>query len=136
MKYLPYLLISIVLLMTACSSNGAFDYDKDVTLCEYSIHLYYIDKNETIPAPAGLPVEMRDQMAITFSETTDASGCVHFQVPAGIYEASSSSNYIGESGGEKYRYIFNGVQSMIVISPDKSNEGQIKLTMSKKRIVN
>ena len=122
--------------MTACSSNGAFDYNKDITLYDYSIHLYYIENNETIPAPAGLPVEMRDQMAIIFSGTTDASGCAHFQVPAGIYEASSSSNYIGESDGEKYRYIFNGVQSMIVISPDKSSEGHLKLTMSKKRIVN
>jgi hypothetical protein len=136
MKYLKYLLISIVPLMTACSSNGAFDYDQDVSLCNYSIHLYYMDKNEMISAPAGLPVEMRDQMAIIFSGTTDASGCAHFQIPAGIYEASSSSNYIGESGSDKYRYIFNGVQSMIVISPDKSNEGQLKLTMSKKRIVN
>ena len=136
MKYLKYLLISIVSLMTACSSNGAFDYDKDVSLCNYSIHLYYIDKDESVSAPAGLPVEMRDQMAIIFSGTTDASGCAHFQIPAGIYEASSSSSYIDESGSDKYRYSFNGVQSMIVVSQDRSNEGQLKLTMSKKRIVN
>lgn len=136
MKTILYTIIScIAIMVTACSSDGAFDYRDDITLCRYAVKLYYIEKNDTIAAPPGLPVDMRDQLAMSFTDSTDATGTAHFLLPPGIYDASSSSNYVDSSGSEWYRYIFNGVQSMLVVAPDRSSVGTLKLTMSKKRIV-
>jgi len=136
MKTLAYTLLTMLLLTTtACSSDGAFDYKEDIALYGYDLQLYYIERGDTIQAPAGLPVDMKDQMAQVFTDSTDAAGTVHFLLPPGIYDATSSSNYIDTTGTDWYRYIFNGVQSMIVVAPDKSSRGQLKLTMSKKRIV-
>lgn len=136
MKTLAYTLQTVLLLaLTACGSDGAFDYKEDIALYGYDLQLYYIERGDTIMAPAGLPVDMKDQMAQIFTDSTDATGKAHFRLPPGIYDATSSSNYVDTTGTDWYRYIFNGVQSMIVVAPDKGRQGRLKLTMSKKRIV-
>ena len=53
----------------------------------------------------------------------------------GIYEASSSSQFLDSTTATWWRYNFNGVKSMIIVSPDSSNVIQMPLSMSRKRIV-
>jgi len=135
MKRLAYFTITCIMLLTACSDDGAFGYKEDITLCPFSINLFYTDKGDTIIVPEGLRVELKDPMGSIFVDSTDALGTAHFLVTPGIYEASSSNNYIDSTGTDWYRYIFNGIQSLIVISPDSTNHRELKLTMSRKRIV-
>ncbi len=135
MKRLAYLTTICIMLLTACSDDGAFGYKEDISLCPFSINLFYTDKGDTVTAPAGLRVELKDPMGSIFVDSTDNSGIAHFLVTPGIYEASSSNNYIDSTGTDWYRYIFNGIQSLIVISPDSTNQRTLRLTMSRKRIV-
>ena len=58
-----------------------------------------------------------------------------FTLPPGIYEATSSDQYVDSTTNEWWRYIFNGVRSMIIVSPDSTNQILLDLKMSKKRIV-
>ncbi len=135
MKRLPYIIIASILLLTGCSDGGAFGYEEDISLCHFDISLFYTDKGDTIKAPQGLRVELKDPMGSIFVDSTDANGKAHFLVTPGIYEASSSNHYVDSTGTDWYRYIFNGIQSMIIISPDSMNQQTLKLTMSRKRIV-
>ncbi len=135
MKRLPYIILACLSLFTACSDEGAFGYEENITLCPFSIGLSYTDKGDTIIAPNGLRVELKDAMGSIFVDSTDKDGTAYFLVPPGIYEASSSNNYIDSTSEQWYRYIFNGIQSLIVISPDSTNHRELVLTMSRKRIV-
>ena len=80
-------------------------------------------------------VEMKDSRSSVFVDSTDATGTARFQLPPGLYEATSNSQYVDSVTDTWWRYIFNGVRSMIVISPDSSNQVEMPLKMSRKRIV-
>ena len=114
-------------LLTACS------YDEWLDTCQLSVELVYPD--DSIEPYAGARVELKDATASIFVAETDATGTARFQVPPGIYEASSSTQRLDTLGTTWWRYNFNGVKSMIIVSPDSINRIKMPLTMSRKRIV-
>lgn len=113
----------MVTLIIAC------DYDEGITICDVTVQLVY--PQNSIEPYQGARVELKDATASIFVDSTDASGVAHFQVPPGIYEASSSDQLLTYD----WRYFFNGVKSLNIISPDSTNHIDITLTMSRKRVV-
>lgn len=115
-------------LLIACS------YDESLELCQLQVQLEYPENS--VGPYAGARVELkaigRDAL---FVDSTDRQGIAHFDVTPGIYEASTSSQFIDSTTTTWWRYHFNGVRSMIVVSPDSLNATSIPLKMSKKRIV-
>ena len=126
MKRLPSILL-LSLLLLSCS------YDETMDTCHVTVQLVYPEGS--ISPYAGALVELKDANASIFISPTDNSGRASFLVPAGIYETSSSTQFIDSLGDTWWRYNFNGVRSMIIVSPDSSNVIPLTLTMSKKRIV-
>ncbi len=124
-KVYSLLLLGLLLLPvgTACS------YEEQVATCPVSVALVY--PANTIEPYRGARVELKDATASVFVDSTDAYGVAHFRVPPGIYETTSSSTLITTD----WKYFFNGVKSMIIISPDSTNQLRLELRMSKKRIV-
>ena len=120
-------LLLLSLLLLSCS------YDETMDTCHVTVQLVYPEGS--IEPYAGALVELKDANASIFISPTDNSGRASFQVPAGIYETSSSTQFIDSLGDTWWRYNFNGVRSMIIVSPDSSNVVPLTLTMSKKRIV-
>ena len=111
----------------------ACQYDDVVEICPVSVRLIYPENS--IEPYEGARVEMKDATSSVYVDTTDASGTARFNLPPGLYEATTNSQYIDSTGSTKWRYIFNGVKSLIVISPDSTNRIELPLKMSKKRIV-
>lgn len=129
-KPLPYTLLPLLaLLMTAVSCS----YDENLDVCQVSVQLIYPDNS--ISAYEGAHVEMKSAKSSVFISTTDASGRARFTLPPGIYEATSNDQYVDSTSSTWWRYIFNGVRSLIVVSPDSTNQVALELKMSKKRIV-
>ena len=123
-------LIAIVITIVVLA---ACDSDEEVSLCDVSVGLIYPE--ESIEPYAGARVEMKDATSSVFVSTTDNHGKAHFLLPPGIYEASSNAQYLDTIGTIWWRYIFNGVRSQIIVSPDSTNNIQMNLKMSRKRIV-
>lgn len=123
MRKLLFIWICAIALLSAC------DYEEEVTLCDVRVRLVY--PANSIEPYEGVRVELKDATASVFVDSTDASGAAHFQVPPGIYEASSSSQLLTYN----WRYFFNGVKSLNIVSPDSINHIDISLTMSRKRVV-
>jgi hypothetical protein len=117
----------MALLLTACS------YDETIDTYQVSIQLVYPEGS--IEPYAGALIELRDGTANVFVSETDDKGLATYQVPAGIYEATSSTQFLDTVGATWWRYNFNGVKSMIIVSPDSSNVIEMPLSMSRKRIV-
>ena len=109
------------------------DYDEMVETCPVTVRLIYPDNS--ISPYEGARVEMKDATSSVYVDSTDASGTARFNLPPGLYEATTNSQYIDSTGNIWWRYIFNGVKSLIVISPDSTNRFELTLKMSKKRIV-
>lgn len=116
-----------VALFTACS------YDEEIEVCDVYVTLVYPEGS--IQPYKGARVELKDMSASIYVDSTNAQGVSHFRVPSGIYEASTSSQLIDSSDVTWWRYNFNGVRSMIIVSRDSTNKVDIKLRMSKKRVV-
>ena len=112
-----------LLLLTGCS------YDEEVELCDVTVTLVYPDG--AAGPYAGAAVKLKNSLASIFVDSTDAQGVARFTVPPGIYEASSSETHIDGD----YRYVFNGLKSLIIVSPDSTNNVSMSLRMTKKRIV-
>jgi len=125
MKRLLYFIMGI--LLTACSYDEVLD--------TYSLSVQLVYPEDSIDPYAGARVELKDATASIFVAETDSIGVAHFIVPPGLYEASTSSQFTDSTGSTWWRYIFNGVQSQIIVSPADDNKAQIDLLMSKKRIV-
>ena len=113
----------LTLFLSACH------YDEDMEVCTLQVRLVYPE--DSVDPYAGARVELRDTKASIFVDSTDAQGVARFVVPPGIYEASSSEVHLTYD----WRYIFNGVRSLIVVSPDSTNRVDMNLKMSRKRIV-
>lgn len=116
-----------MMMLVACS------YDETLDTCRVRVRLVY--PKGSIEPYAGALVELKDANASIFVSETNANGEAAFIVPAGIYETSSSTQFLDTIGDTWWRYQFNGVRSMIIVSPDSSNIVPLTLTMSKKRIV-
>jgi hypothetical protein len=122
-----FLYILLVASLMACS------YDEFIDTYPVSIQLIYPEGS--IEPYAGAVVELRDGMSSVFVSETNKKGVATYLVPAGIYEATSSTQFLDTVGDTWWRYNFNGIKSMIIIAPDSSNAIQIPLSMSRKRIV-
>ncbi len=129
--YRKHILMMMATIM--CIMCIACGYDEHIEVCEVAVRLTY-PENSIRPYP-GARVEMKDAVASIFVDSTDATGTAHFTLPPGIYEATSSDQYVDSTTNEWWRYIFNGVRSMIIVSPDSTNQILLDLKMSKKRIV-
>ena len=126
-RFTSYIILLTSAIFFACS------YDETMDTCHVTVQLVYPEGS--IEPYAGALVELKDANASIFISPTDNSGRASFQVPAGIYETSSSTQFIDSLGDIWWRYNFNGVRSMFIVSPDSSNVVPLTLTMSKKRIV-
>lgn len=126
-RFTSYIILLTSAIFFACS------YDETMDTCHVTVQLVYPEGS--IEPYAGALVELKDANASIFISPTDNSGRASFQVPAGIYETSSSTQFIDSLGDTWWRYNFNGVRSMIIVSPDSSYVVPLTLTMSKKRIV-
>ena len=109
-------------------------YSEDLDLCTLTVQLVYPEN--TIDPYAGARVELRSigHNAI-FVDSTDAQGTARFTVTPGIYEASSSSQFLDSTAATWWRYNFNGVKSMIIVDPDSTNNVEITLKSSRKRVI-
>ena len=119
----------ILLLLCMMTIVSACDYDEDIILCDVTVQLVY--PQNSIEPYQGVRVGLKDATASIFVDSTDASGVACFHVPPGIYEASSTDQLLTY----EWRYFFNGVKSLNIISPDSTNHIDIPLTMSRKRVV-
>ena len=120
-------------ILLVCTALWSCYYDEDIDLHTVRVRLVYPENS--ISPYAGARVEMKDSKASIFVDSTDATGTATFQLLPGIYEASTNSQYLDTMGTTWWRYIFNGVKSQIIISPDSTNKVDLTLKMSKKRIV-
>ena len=121
--------LSVVSLMLSALTLVSCSYEESMQLCKVEVQLQY--PANSISAYAGAPVLLTDATASVFVDSTNTEGKAFFQVPPGIYQVSSSDTYLTYD----YRYILNGVKSQLIISPDSSNQIQLPLTVSTKRIV-
>ena len=122
-----FLIFCLSLFIASC------DYDETMDVFDVAVQLVYPE--DSIDPYQGARVEMKDANASVFVDSTDAQGVAHFRVPPGIYEASSATQLTDSADGSWWRYNFNGVRSMIIVSPDSTNQIRMELKMSKKRIV-
>ena len=134
----------IVRLCTSCAACLSFlishfsflscSYSEDIDLCTLTVQLVYPEN--TIEPYAGARVELKalGRNAV-FVDSTDAQGTTRFTVTPGIYEASSTAQFLDSSTTTWWRYNFNGVRSMIIVDPDSTNMAEITLKSSRKRVV-
>ena len=115
-------------------SIASCSYSEDLDLCTLTVQLVY--PVNTIEPYAGARVELKalGHNAV-FVDSTDAQGKTRFTVTPGIYEASSSSQFLDSTTATWWRYNFNGVKSMIIVDPDSTNNIEITLKSSRKRVV-
>lgn len=129
MKHVIALLLSATL-ATACS------YDEELTLCRLTVVVDYQKTSFGEPTDAKVRVELRDRHAQIFVDSTQADRTATFMVPPGVYEASTTAQYVDSTTSNTWwRYMFNGVKSQIVVSPDSTNRVQMEVKVSRKRIV-
>ena len=128
-KALPWGGVGMVLLLAACS------YDECMELCELKVQLAYQQTSFGEPEQARVRVELKDQNAQIFVDSTDINRTARFTVPPGIYEASTSTAYVDSTGTTWWRYNFNGIRSQIVVSPDSINQVEMQVKITRKRVV-
>ena len=119
-----YLLLISATLLTACSTN----YDERIELFDLTITLSAQD--DASYSFEHSPVELRGiGRDVVFTDTTDAKGTVHFKVPAGVYEASSSTTV--KTGTNKL-LIANGTSGQIIIRGEETVTAvSLKMTISR-----
>ncbi len=123
-------LLGLVCLVALLSCS----YSEEVELCTLTVGLRYPEN--TIEPYAGARVELRSiGHSAIFVDSTDARGTVRFRVTPGIYEASSTAQFLDTTTTTWWRYNFNGVKSMIIVAPDSANVAEIALKSSRKRVI-
>ena len=113
----------------------ACSFDESMELCELKVQLTYQQASFGEPENARVRVELKDQNAQIFVDSTDISRTARFTVPPGIYEASTSAVYVDSTQADWWRYVFNGNRSQIVVSPDSLNQVDMLVKVTRKRIV-
>ncbi|MCR4958931.1 MAG: hypothetical protein K6B13_10090 [Prevotella sp.] len=116
-------------LLLACS------YDESLSLCELRVQLAYQQASFSEPQNARVRVELKDQHAQIFVDSTGIDRTARFTVPPGIYEASTSAVYVDSTEATWWRYVFNGIRSQIVVSPDSLNQVEMQVKVTRKRVV-
>ena len=125
---LSFIICHLAFSIASCS------YSEDIDLCTLTVQLVYPEN--TIDPYAGARVELKalGRNAI-FVDSTDAKGITRFTVTPGVYEASSTAQFLDSTTATWWRYNFNGVKSMIIVDPDSTNQTSITLKSSRKRVV-
>lgn len=121
--------ICLLLVSNACS------YDESMELYELKVQLTYQQMSFGEPENARVRVELKDQNAQIFVDSTDINRIARFTVPPGIYEASTSAVYVDSTQADWWRYVFNGIHSQIIVSPDSLNQVEMQVKVTRKRIV-
>lgn len=116
-------------LLLACS------YDESLSLCELRVQLAYQQASFSEPQNARVRVELKDQHAQIFVDSTGIDRTARFTVPPGIYEASTNAVYVDSTEATWWRYVFNGIRSQIVVSPDSLNQVEMQVKVTRKRVV-
>ena len=129
MKSLPWGGVWGGLLLFSCS------YSEELELCELQVRVVYQETAFAEPDAAQVRVELKDQHAQVFVDSTGTDRTARFLVPPGIYEASTTASYVDTTETTWWRYNFNGVRSMIVVSPDSLNQVDMQVRVSRKRVV-
>ena len=123
MKTWSFMLLCVLSLgLTACSD----DKDEEVKLCQLTVQLSGIDPFE------GAVVELRNSAgsgAAAYTATTNTQGLVVFEVPSGIYEATTTGTLIQ---GDSY-YVYNGVRSEIVATAGQAQTVSLDVTYTRMR---
>ena len=127
MKHVLFLITTI--LLASCS------YDESLTLCPLTVQVVYQQTAFAEPDGASVRVELKDQRAQIFVDSTSSDRTARFMVPPGIYEASTTASYIDTTQATWWRYNFNGVRSQIIVSPDSMNSVEMQVKISRKRVV-
>lgn len=109
--------------------------DESLELCELTVQLTYEKTAFAEPTDAQVRVELRDAYSSVFVDSTDTDRTVRFRVPPGIYEASTASQYIDSTETVWWRYMFNGTRSLIVVDPDSTNQVEMNVRVSRKRVI-
>lgn len=112
----------ITVLLTACK-----EYNE--TIETYALNISLIFPDDAGVQKDGIRVELKSigHEAI-YVDSTDTQGTVHFQVPSGIYEASSSSSH-KQSGNNIM--ILNGNSGQIIVKDQTQLSATINLHASK-----
>lgn len=110
-------------------------YSEELELCELQVQVVYQQASFAEPDEARVRVELRDQHAQVFVDSAGTDRTARFTVPPGIYEASTTASYVDTTDATWWRYNFNGVRSMIVVSPDSLNQVEMQVKVSRKRVV-
>lgn len=124
-----------ICLFLLCPLLMACSFDESMELCELKVQLTYQQASFGEPENARVRVELKDQNAQIFVDSTDISRTARFTVPPGIYEASTSAVYVDSTQADWWRYVFNGNRSQIVVSPDSLNQVDMLVKVTRKRIV-
>lgn len=127
----PSSLIRLICLLGLMSCS----YDDTVEVLPLSVELEYEKAAFAEPTTAAVRVELRDGNGQVFVDTARQDRTAHFVVTPGIYEASTASQYIDSTETVWWRYMFNGTRSLIIVSPDSTNEVKMTVRISRKRIV-
>lgn len=127
-KRLIYIIIGVALL-------AACHYDENISVCPVSVQMVYPEA--TVTPHAGTRIELKDQWATVFADTTDAQGTARFVLPPGIYEATATETYTDPHPDEGYawRYSINGVRSRIVVARDSANDVRLEVQVTRRRII-
>ena len=118
-----------------CPLLMACGFDESMELCELKVQLTYQQTSFGEPENARVRVELKDQNAQIFVDSTDMNRTARFIVPPGIYEASTSAAYIDSTETTWWRYNFNGIRSQIIVSPDSLHQVEMQVKVTRKRIV-
>lgn len=129
----PMDLVWLICLM--CPIATSCSVDESLELCELTLQLNYEKTSFAEPTNAQVRVELRDAYSSVFVDSTDTDRTAHFLVPPGIYEASTASQYIDSTQSVWWRYMFNGTRSLIVVDPDSTNQVEMNVRISRKRVV-
>lgn len=112
--------------LTACS------YDESMETCNVAVQLVW-PKDSNAPHN-GVRVELKDARASIFVDSTDMRGIAHFVVTPGVYEAASAGQTRVYSEHYDTLFIYNGVRSQQVIAPGSTNQIDLELKVSFKRL--
>ena len=119
-----YILLFLIPLLTACSSD-IFDHPEgNISLGEVAISLAGIDDNER----AGFDIQLRNVMTNSqYTVKTEADGTASFQLVPGIYEASASA----QRSAEGFAYLYNGTSGQITVRNGQQTQVTIDVKRSK-----
>ena len=126
---LPWFGVGVAFLLAACS------YDESLELCQLQVRVAYEQTSFGEPQGAHVRVELKDQNAQVFVDSTATDRIARFLVPPGIYEASTSAAYLDTTETTWWRYTFNGIRSQIIVSPDSLNMVDMPVKVARKRVV-